>query len=223
MNNNVLAFASDEYDKKIRQTLPFYEEFYNQITGLIKTVYDKPVSWLDIGCGTGKMGQAALESGITLSRGVFCDISQEMLDIAKGRFVGTEFEFHISDARKMSYKEQFDVVTAVQVLHYLHEDDRKTAMERCYDALKENGSFISFENISPFSEIGRNVYLDKWKRYQEANGKSPEESSRHIARYGKDYFPINIEEHLKLMRSCGFQAVEVLWFSNMQAGFWGMK
>ena len=106
---------------------------------------------------------------------------------------------------------------------YLHEDDRKTAMERCYDALKENGSFISFENISPFSEIGRNVYLDKWKRYQEANGKSPEESSRHIARYGKDYFPINIEEHLKLMRSCGFQAVEVLWFSNMQAGFWGMK
>ena len=198
MNNNVLAFASDEYDKKIRYTLPFYEEFYNQITELIKTVYDKPVSWLDIGCGTGKMGQAALESGITLSRGVFCDISQEMLDIAK-------------------------VVTAVQVLHYLHEDDRKTAMERCYDALKENGSFISFENISPFSEIGRNVYLDKWKRYQEANGKSPEESSRHIARYGKDYFPINIEEHLKLMRSCGFRAVEVLWFSNMQAGFWGMK
>lgn len=73
------------------------------------------------------------------------------------------------------------------------------------------------------SAIGKSVYLEKWKRYQMSQGKSIEESERHIERYGKDYFPITLEEHLKLMRNCGFRVVEILWLSNMQAGIWGMK
>ena len=67
------------------------------------------------------------------------------------------------------------------------------------------------------------VYLEKWKRYQIEQGKSVEESTRHIERYGKDYFPITLEEHLTLMRNSGFRAVEILWLSNMQVGLWGMK
>lgn len=54
-------------------------------------------------------------------------------------------------------------------------------------------------------------------------GKSPEESARHIERYGKDYFPITLSENIELMKRCGFTTVEVLWLSNMQAGVWGMK
>ena len=34
---------------------------------------------------------------------------------------------------------------------------------------------------------------------------------------------MTVEEHLNLMRESGFRVVELLWFSNMQAGFWGMK
>jgi tRNA (cmo5U34)-methyltransferase len=54
-------------------------------------------------------------------------------------------------------------------------------------------------------------------------GKSREETEGHISRYGKDYFPITIEEHLRLLRESGFRVVEMLWFSNTQAGFWAMK
>ena len=41
--------------------------------------------------------------------------------------------------------------------------------------------------------------------------------------YGKDYFPITLEEHINLMRNSGFRVVEILWLSNMQVGLWGMK
>lgn len=96
-------------------------------------------------------------------------------------------------------------------------------MSKCYEALKDKGVFISFENFAPFTDIGKTVYLEKWKRYQIEQGKSLQECNKQIERYGKDYFPISLSEHMELMRDCGFAVVEILWLSNMQAGFWGMK
>ena len=39
----------------------------------------------------------------------------------------------------------------------------------------------------------------------------------------KTVFPITIEEHIKLLRECGFKSVDVLWTSYLQAGFWAVK
>ena len=65
--------------------------------------------------------------------------------------------------------------------------------------------------------------MEKWKSYQMKQGKSLDESQKHINRYGKDYFPISLSENMALMEACGFKAVEILWLSNMQIGLWGIK
>ena len=158
--DNKSAFDSGEYDRKIKQTLPYYDVFYKEVIELVKTLHHSPVTWLDIGCGTGKMGSIAFET-VELEKFVFCDASDEMIRIAKERF------------------------------------SRPNA--------------------------GKSIYLEKWKRYQMKQGKSPDEIRKHIDRYGKDYFPITWKEHLKLMKNSGFKAVEILWLSNMQVGFWGIK
>ncbi len=44
-----------------------------------------------------------------------------------------------------------------------------------------------------------------------------------MQKYGTEYFPLTVEAHLELMRQCGFQTVEVIWMSYMQAGFMGVK
>jgi len=44
-----------------------------------------------------------------------------------------------------------------------------------------------------------------------------------MQRFDVEYFPINIEEHLKLLRKTGFRIVELFWYSYMQAGFYGIK
>lgn len=93
----------------------------------------------------------------------------------------------------------------------------------CGVELKAGGLFFTFENVAPNSEIGTRFVLDRWKAYQLKNGKSREEADSHIKRYGVDYFPLTVEAHLKLMRQCGFQAVELIWMSYMQAGFMGVK
>lgn len=222
MNDNKSAFGSTEYDRKIKQTLPYYDELYEQVIELVKLFNYNTVRWLDIGCGTGKMGSIAFEN-LELERFVFCDSSDKMIRIAKERFKCHNAEFSVCDIKKLAYANEFNVITAIQVNHYLQIDERKTALQNVYEALENNGLFISFENFAPFTDLGKTVYLEKWKRYQMKQGKNIEECESHIKRYGKDYFPISISENIKLMRNCGFKAVEILWLSNMQVGLWGIK
>ncbi len=222
MNDNKSAFSSTEYDRKIKQTLPYYDEFYEQVIELVKIFNHNAVRWLDIGCGTGKMGSIAFEN-LELERFVFRDSSDEMIKIAKERFKSSNAEFSVSDLKNLAYANEFNVITAIQVNHYLYLDERKIALQNVYEALENNGLFICFENFAPFTDLGKTVYLEKWKRYQMKKGKKLEECESHIKRYGKDYFPISISDNIELMRNCGFKAVEILWLSNMQVGLWEIK
>lgn len=223
MKDNNSAFNSTEYDEKIKCTLPYYEEFYKQIIDVVGTYYkDKSLNWLDVGCGTGKMADIAFK-GAAIEQFIFCDNSVEMIGQAKERFDLPNTQFIVSDVQDINFQNEFDVVTAVQVNHYLKADERIYAIKKCYDALKSDGLFISFENFQPNGNVSEKLYLKQWKNYQVSMGKSNEESERHIGRYKKDFFPISISEHLEVMKQCGFCEVEILWLSYMQVGILGIK
>jgi tRNA (cmo5U34)-methyltransferase len=222
MGDNISAFRSDEYDQKIKQTIPYYEDFYRQIMELVKACHFGEVNWLDAGCGTGKMAACALQE-FAIKRFVFLDSSEEMLAIAKRHFTKVFCEFQVGDVCNLPYRAEFEVVTAVQVNHYLQREERRTALQNYCAALKDCGIYIAFENFAPYTDRGRKISLERWKEYQQSQGKSAEEAEKHISRYGKDYFPISLTEQLSLMRECGFQTAEILWVSGMQAGIWGMK
>ena len=222
MEDNKSAFGAEEYDIKIKKTLPYYDDFFEQIIELVDVCNYKTVKWLDVGCGTGKMAERALEK-FKIEQFVCCDCSEKMLEIAKNRCPFSNVEFVLANLLNISYRNEFEIITAIQVNHYLQKEERKLALQKCYEALKENGLFISFENFAPFSELGKRLYLDKWKEYQIRQGKTVTECEKHRERYGKDYFPITLTEHISLMHDCGFRVVEILWISNMQVGIWGMK
>lgn len=217
---NTVAFMPQEYDKKIKQTLPYYEEFYKQIVNVIKSYYNRKVSWIDVGCGTGDIVRWGLELA---DRFVLCDSSPDMLNIAKKQVVSENTKFVLKSVQEMEYENEFDVVTAIQVFHYLTAGERKKAVSKCFDALKQEGIFITFENFAPDTEYGKKLYLERWMRYQTEYGRSEQESKAHILRYGKNYFPIKIDESKKLIKECGFKDVELLWCSYMQVGFIGFK
>lgn len=216
------AFNAEEYDKMIKRTLPFYETFYDEIIQVVKVQWHKPVNWLDIGCGTGKMAEVAFRQ-IPIEKFVFCDPSSEMLAIAKSRFDQASCIFTEASIEQLKVNQAFEVITAIQVFHYLQESERIGAIQKAYEALADGGIMISFENFAPSSQLGKKLYLERWKRYQISQGKSEEEAELHISRYGKGYFPISIEKHLEVFRIVGFKAVEVFWVSNMQVGVLGIK
>lgn len=67
---------------KNQSVLPYYQEFYRQVVDTVKVLDYPSLSWLDLGCGTGKMGEAAF-SAFAPKRFVFWDQSPEMIAIAK--------------------------------------------------------------------------------------------------------------------------------------------
>lgn len=218
MNDNPTAFYTAEYDKKIKMTLPCYEEFYKQAADTVRHYCGDNPAWLDVGCGTGKMAQEALRA-VKPERFVFCDACAGMIEICRGRFCAPYFAFTVSAVQELEYEKEFDVVTAIQVHHYLQKDERAAAIKKCWRALKPGGIFISYENFAPQGRVIEKLYRDRWQAWQLDQGGTQTDCQRHRERYGKEYFPVSLQEQLQLLKAAGFKEAEILWVSYMQAGF----
>lgn len=120
MRDNKSAFNSFEYDSKISSTLPYYEEFHSQVMDMVRAMNFKKINWLDTGCGTGKTARKALAElfGIEITF-TLCDISGEMLKIARGMLGDNGITYRNISSQELDYREQFDIVTAIQCHHYL--------------------------------------------------------------------------------------------------------
>jgi len=222
MKDNKSAYNSGVYDENIVSTLPYYREYHNQIIDLVKAMGTKDINWLDTGCGTGTLASRVLDSRDDV-KFTLCDPSEQMLEIAQNKLCGSDIRVFNIASQMMTFDSEFDVVTAVQSHHYLKPEERKTAVENCFRALKDNGVFITFENIRMTTEDSDKIALKRWENFLSDHLKDPNIVKMHIDRRGVEVFPITIEEHIKLLREAGFKSVDVLWTSYLQAGFWAIK
>lgn len=225
MKDNLSAFCSFAYDEQIARVLPFYEEFHSQTIELVKEMnLNKPIRWLDTGCGTGKTACRALQEldGMEIHF-TLCDDSSEMIRIAKNRLNDPRIIFRNIASQELDYDAEFDVVTAIQCHHYLPQEERKVAVTRCFHALKKDGIYITFENIRHNNKKTDAIAKRLWENYMHSNAMTQQQVQNHMKRRGAEVFPITIAEHIELLKSCGFKCVELLRFSYMQAGFFAIK
>lgn len=226
--DNATPYLSADYDLQVRNTIPYYDSFHQETINLVRAAHPNPATWLDTGCGTGTLASIALNA-FPEARFMLADPSAEMLNQARKKLAGYSSERVAfldpapTQEITLSRSETPDVITAIQSHHYLSEAGRVKACTRCYDLLSPGGIYITFENIRPLTQRGTEIGKELWKNFQLSQGKAPEEVNSHIERFGREFFPITAEEHLSLLRSCGFEVVEMLWYSYMQAGFYGIK
>lgn len=229
MLDNTTPYRAAEYDLNVRRTIPFYETIHLEIIDLVKTVRPTVAWWLDTGCGIGYLIELALTE-FSQARFILVDPSETMLEQARKRLEGvggTRLRF-LDPVGSAGIEGQIEdtapqVITAVQCHHYLRPTERCRAVQACYDALEDRGLFITIENVTPRTEKGTRIGLKRWKHYQMHMGRSETVVDDHLTRFGTKYFPITVDEHIQLLTETGFQAVEVFWFSQMQAGFYGIK
>ena len=221
--SNKTPFRAIDYDKNVRKVIPLYDLICEQIIDLI-SVYcgDRPISILDTGCGSGNLGLKAFQK-LAVKELVLCDPSEDMLAVAKEKLRAAECTFRQIGSEGLDYSGHFDVVTAIQSHGYFDRAGREAAVMNCCNALKDGGLFICFENTAPFTEQGRDIMLDRVFSFGINAGRTPEEAAAHRARYGTDFFPLTIKEHLELLNKTGFGTAELFWHSYMQSGFYGIK
>lgn len=216
-------FTANEYENKIRKVIPYYDEIPNQIFSVIDAYFgEKEISLLDTGCGSGIFAQKAVEK-LHLSKLVLCDPSENMLKAAEQKLNGKQCEFRCIGSEQLDYEEEFDVITAIQSHHYFKEEERENAVKNCFRALKNGGIFIYFENTASFTETGRDITLKRVEKFGLNSGRTEKEVSHHTSRYNTEYFPITAEQHIELLRKTGFCTVEMLWYSYLQSGYYGIK
>lgn len=215
-----------EYDSQIRLSIPHYDCFHDEAIGLVKALVPEPANWLDTGCGTGTFVEKA-SNVFPKTRFVPADPSSGMLSVARGKLGASPKKITVLEPcgtqELVLPQEKFDVISAIQAHHYLSNYERAKATKVCFDLLTAGGVYVSFENIRPLTGKGLEIGKARWRNYQTSSGKDAESAEKHLNRFGVEYFPITVDEHISLLRKAGFTVVELLWYSYMQAGFYAIK
>lgn len=222
---NTTSLKADEYDKGVGKSVPLYAEIHSQILGLVAHAGFTPALWLDAGCGTGSFTEKCAEL-FPETRYIVADPSEEMLTLSRKRLIGggKVDEFINSGTEGLTLPDNsLSVVTAILSHHYLTPEAREKAVRNCARMLSPGGMYIAIENVGAFTAKGKTIALARWRDYQISAGKTPEKADHHLSRYGKEFFPINPDQHLDLLKQSGFSAAEIFWYSYSQIGVYGIK
>jgi trans-aconitate 2-methyltransferase len=101
---------------------------------------------LDVGCGNGKVTR---EIAALVPRGsvVGVDASAKMVDFAKAASAdatavvatAANLSFEVMDARRLTFRDEFDLVVSFNALHWIAEEEQEFALRGIYAALKPDG------------------------------------------------------------------------------------
>src|SRR5262245_31320966 len=94
---------------------------------------------LDVGCGDGKI-TAEIAKRVPRGSVLGIDPSREMIAFASSRFgppAQANLRFEVADARRLPYRDEFDLVVSFNALHWVPEQG--TALSSIRAALKPGG------------------------------------------------------------------------------------
>src|ERR1700730_3809121 len=98
-----------------------------------------PERVLDVGCGDGKI-TAEIAARVPRGTVVGVDSSHDMIAFASSHFgpaVRPNLRFEVADARRLPFREEFDLVISFNALHWLPEQD--AALRSIRSAMKSDG------------------------------------------------------------------------------------
>ncbi len=115
-------------------------EHGNNVSKFLQTIsFDKPFTFLDVGCGNGWVVRTiAKENNCKKSIGI--DISKKMIIQAKKKRDKNKEEFYHTDVESWNYKGKFDFIFSMESIYYA--DSIQVALEKIYKLLKHGGQFF---------------------------------------------------------------------------------
>lgn len=95
---------------------------------------------LDIGCGNGKV-TAEIAARVPQGSVLGVDSSRDMIAFASSHFdptVWSNLGFEVADARRLPFREEFDLIVSFNALHWLPEQEQ--ALRSIHSAMKPRGA-----------------------------------------------------------------------------------
>ncbi len=215
--------SAEEYDARIRSTIPRYDALLADALDVAVHSGVEVKYWVDVGAGTGNMAIMAM-ARFPKAKFTLLDISSDMLSVAKSK-AGEERTVYVhGSSDKMKIADQTaDVVTCIQSNHYYEEEGHAKVLEECYRILRPGGLIIVTENVATRTDRGYGILRSRLKDYLTEKGRSDNAAEGYLDRYGTEFHPHTVEQHLKLMEDAGFTDVEVFYYNYGQIGLYGFR
>lgn len=115
-------------------------EHGKNVSKFLQTIsFDKPFTFLDVGCGNGwVIRKIAKEDKCKKAVGI--DISKKMIVQSKKKSSNNKESFFHTDIGSWKYKGKFDFIFSMESLYYVNSIER--ALEKIFKLLKPGGQFF---------------------------------------------------------------------------------
>ncbi len=201
---------AETYDQHMDANVEDFQKFYRKISHPIPKT-SQEIKILDLGCGTGLeleyIFQKAPRARIT---GV--DISEKMLEILLAKYREKSQQITVVNRSYLDFDfgaGLYDYVVSVMTFHHLDYDTKKSLYERINYSLKKVGKYIEGDYVVSKAREGELL--------TEYNEIKKRDSLYHLD------IPFCRETQEKLLRSAGFNKIQLLFSSGESAIFVGEK
>lgn len=226
MNAKILfENEAKKFDNVIPLLIPYYNEIYDILIDSIPFYRNTPLNILDIGCGTGTFTKL-VKQNFLYARITCLDFAQNMIDVAKSKLrdYKNDVDFLVGDFNDFDFEKKYDVIVSSFALHHIKTDKEKFRIyKNIYQALKQNGVFLTADIVLGVNNYIKNLYDKKWEEHIIKHFPERGFESKTLERYQTDDNPSKLYDHLNWLEAAGFNQVETIWKHYKFAIFGGFK
>jgi tRNA (cmo5U34)-methyltransferase len=215
------------FDDMLARSIPQYPAMRDAVTSLAVRYAQKGTDIVDLGCSRGQALAPIIDRLGAANRYVGCDVSEPMLEAAKGRFSGWInnglLRIENCDLRTSFPACRASVILSILTLQFVPIEYRQRIISDIYNHLTPGGAFIFVEKIlgadGPLNQTMVDVYYD----LKRANGYDQESIDRKRLSLEGVLVPITAAWNEQLLRSAGFAQVDCFWRWMNFAGWVAVK
>lgn len=205
---NLVAKA---YDENRRKLIPCFDDYYSSSTDFIaKTLDFEPKRIFDLGSGTGLLPSFWFKY-FPNAQYVFCDIAEEMLELAKKRFAGLQnVKYEVLDYSKELPSGKADLIISALSIHHLEHEAKKSLFKNIRASLSESGLFVNYDQFcSEKPEMNEKIERH-WISKIKSSGISQTEYDRWLERKKLDR-ECSVSQEIGWLKEAGFSTADCIY------------
>lgn len=217
--------VSELYDQSIEKAIPPYREMFQAILGYCFLDAAKPLSILELGCGTGNLS-LYIQELFPQAELTLVDLSADMLEVASQKLKGDRSRITLLNQGFMALgfpPQSFDLIVSSMALHHLTDQEKPALYTRLFQWLKPNGLFRCGDETLAVPTQAQERNLTQWESWSRQSGATNEDItmwSEHAEKYDH-YAPL--ASHFEWLKQAGFTDVDCYWRKLMWTVFGARK